>query len=151
MRRPRVLARDEAGRLHSERGKCVEYHDGWGFYAWHGVQVPEKVILSPEQLTKADWSEAANVEVRCVIQEQMGSRFVPEVGGVVIEADLCGTLYEVRLPADPEGVARYVQVQDASTSRPYFLQVPPWVQTAAEAVAWSFQKAVEEYHPAHET
>ena len=35
--------------------------------------------------------------------------------------------------------------------RQYFLRVPPTVQTAAEAVAWSFQLAVEEYGPAHET
>jgi hypothetical protein len=52
---------------------------------------------------------------------------------------------------DPEGVARYVQVQDASTPRQYLLRVPPTVQTAAEAVAWSFQLAVEEYHPGQET
>ena len=63
-----------------------------------------------------------------------------------------GTLYEVRLPADdPERVARYVQVQDASTERQYFLRVPPTIQTAAEAVAWTFQIAVEDYHPAQET
>ena len=52
---------------------------------------------------------------------------------------------------DPERVARYVQVQDASTARQYFLRVPPTIQTAAEAVAWSFQLAVEEYDPAQET
>jgi hypothetical protein len=151
VRRPRVLACDEAGHLHSERGKCVEYHDSWGFYAWHGVQVPERVILAPEQLTKADWSEAENEEVRRVIQERMGSRFVPELGGKVVDRGPYGTLYEVRLPADPEGVARYVQVQDASTTRQYFLQVPPWVKTVAEAVAWSFQLPVEEYGPTQET
>lgn len=36
VRRPRLLAFDEAGRLHSTTGPCVEYRDGWGVYAWHG-------------------------------------------------------------------------------------------------------------------
>lgn len=48
VRRPRVLARDGEGRLHSAMGKCIEYRDGWGFYAWHGVRVPKRVILAPE-------------------------------------------------------------------------------------------------------
>lgn len=48
-------------------------------------------------------------------------------------------------------MARYIQVQDASTDRQYFLRVPPTIQTAAEAVAWTFHLSVEEYHPAQET
>jgi hypothetical protein len=48
-------------------------------------------------------------------------------------------------------VARYVQVQDASTPRQYFLQVPPTTQTALEAVAWSFGLSGEDYHPEQET
>lgn len=152
VRRPRILCRDEVGRLHSATGRCMEYCDGWGFYAWHGVRVPEKVILAPEQLNKEDWSKAENVEVRRAIQERMGGHFVWELGGVVRDTSPRGTLYEVRLPEDdPEGVARYVQVQDASTARQYFLRVPPTIQTAAEAVAWSFQLAAEEYGPAQET
>ena len=51
---------------------------------------------------------------------------------------------------DPERVASYVQVQDASTERHYFLRVPPTIQTAAEAVAWTFQVTVKDYHPAQE-
>ncbi len=151
VRRPTRLVCDSAGRLHSATGPCMQYRDGWGFYAWHGISVPEQVILAPEQLTQVDWSKAENVEVRRVIQERMGERFVRELGGVVIDTSSQGTLYEVVLLDDPEQVARYVQVQDASTARQYVLRVPPTVQTAAAAVAWSFQMAVEEYHPAHET
>ena len=81
----------------------------------------------------------------------MGQRFVPELRGRILDTGPRGTLYEVALPGDPERVARYVQVQDASTASQYFLRVPPTIQTAAEAVAWSFQVAVEEFDPAHET
>lgn len=151
--RPALLVRDEAGRLHSETGKCIEYRDGWGFYAWHGVPVPEKVILAPEQLTREDFLQAPDLEVRRVIWERMGNRFEPELGGYmsVVESGPRGVLYEVELSYGPERRARYVQVQDASTARQYFLRVPPTIQTAAAAVAWSFQMAVEEYGPAQET
>jgi hypothetical protein len=152
VRRPRLLSRDGRGRPHSATGKCVEYYDGWGFYAWHGVLVSEQVILSPERLARDDFLTEPNVEVRRVIQERMGGRFVPELGGVVIDSGPRGTLYEVRLPADdPERVARYVQVQDAAPRRQYFVRVPPTIQTAAEAVAWTFGVSVEAYHPAQET
>lgn len=152
VRRPKVLSCDDDGQLHSATGQCVSYHDGWGFCAWHGVRVPDKVILSPEQLTRDDFLNEPNLEVRRIIQERMGSRFVPELGGRVIESGPRGTLYEVRLPGDdPERVAHYVQVQDASTPRQYFLRVPPRIQTAAEAVAWSFNLSVEEYQPIQET
>jgi hypothetical protein len=151
VRRPRVLIRDAEGRLHSGSGKCLEYPDGWGFYAWHGVRVPEHVILAPETLTREDFLKEWNGEVRRVMQERMGSRFVSELGGQAIDASPRGTLYEVALPNDPERVARYVQVQDATTPRRYFLRVPPTIQTAGAAVAWTFQVAGEDYRPAQET
>jgi hypothetical protein len=113
--------------------------------------VPERVILTPERLTREDFLTEPNVEVRRVIQERMGARFVSELGGVVLDVGPRGTLYEVALLGDPEGVARYVQVQDASAERHSFLRVPPTLQTAAEAVAWTFQVAGEDYHPAQET
>ncbi len=152
VRRPRLLARDAQGRLHSARGKCMEYHDGWGFYAWHGVRVSEQVILAPETLTREDFLNAPNLEVRRVFQERMGERFISELGGRAIDTGPRGTLYEVRLPDDdPERVAHYVEVQDASTERRYFLRVPPTIQTAAEAVAWTFQIPAAYYRPAQET
>jgi hypothetical protein len=93
-----------------------------------------------------------NLEVHRAMQERMGERFVSELGGQVIDASPRGMLYEVRLPEDdPERVACYVQVQDASTERCYFLRVPPTIQTAAEAVAWTFQVGVDDYCPAQET
>jgi hypothetical protein len=152
VRRPKFLAMDAAGLLHNASGKCVEYRDGWGFYAWHEVPVSARIILEPETLTRDDFLQEPNLEIRRIIQERMGERFVAELGGRVLDAGTRGTLYEVRLPKDdPEGVARYVQVHDASTRRTYFLRVPPTVETAAEAVAWTFSLTSEEYHPARES
>jgi hypothetical protein len=91
VRRPRVLSRDEEGRLHSEMGKCLEYRDSWGFWAWHGVRVPEQVILALEVLSREDSLNEEHVEVRSVIQERMGNRFVRELGGQVMDSGPRGT------------------------------------------------------------
>ncbi len=151
VRRPRLLTLDHEGRPHGETTRCVEYHDGWGFWAWHGVEVPEKVILSPDELTREDFLGAWNVEVRRVIQERMGERFVPEIGGKFVDSSSHGVLYEIDIPGDPDRVARYIQVVDASTPREYYLRVPPTMETAAEALAWTFGLSVDEYHPVQES
>ena len=152
MRKPNVLSRDERGRLHSATGPAVTYPDGWSVYAWHGVPVPAWVILRPyDELTREDFLGQTNMEVRRVIQERMGERFVWELNGKYIDGGQRGVLYEVQLPHEWERVARYVHVQDSSTTRMYFLRVPPRIQTAAEAVAWTFGFSEEEYHPIQET
>lgn len=48
VRKPTILSFDEQGRLHSESGRCLQFRDGWGFYAWHGVRRSEQIILPPE-------------------------------------------------------------------------------------------------------
>jgi len=151
VRRPTLLTFDDEGRLHNATGPSVTFQDGWAIYAWHGVCVPERFITAPDELNRDDFFSAENVEARRLIQERMGTRFVEEVGGRFIDGGLQGVLYEVELPEDPERVARYVQVADPSTGREYFLRVPPSIQTAAEAVAWTFGRTPDKYHPATET
>jgi hypothetical protein len=129
----------------------VRCGDGWTVHAWHGISVPERVISAPVQLTAQDWSGTRDVEVRRVIQERMGERFVEELGGEVIDNGPRGTLYKVDLPNDPEEVALYLQVHDMSTERTYYLRVPPTIQTAEEAVAWTFGLKADEYRPIHES
>jgi hypothetical protein len=151
VRRPTLLTFDEEGRLHNSAGPCVEFPDGWAIYAWHGVCVPERVIMAPDELNRNDFFGAENVEARRVIQERMGSRFVEEIGGRFIHGGAQGVLYEVELPEDPERVARYVQVLDPSTGREYYLRVPPSIATAEAAVAWTFGLESREYRPAQES
>lgn len=150
--KPIILEHDEQGRLHSTSGRCLQYRDGWGFYAWHGVRVPQKIALHPEQLTREDWLRQHNVEVRRAIQERLGhDRFVELVGGICIDTGTRGNLIEVDLGGDPEGVAHYVQVRDASTQRQYYLRVPPSIRRADEAVAWTFELDEQDYQPGQET
>jgi hypothetical protein len=151
VRKPRVLGLDAEGRLHNESSPAVEYPDGWGFYAWHGVEVPEHFVRAPETLTRDDFLIQPDLELRRIVQERMDQRFVQEIGARYVDGGDQGVLYEIELPDDPEEVARYVQVQDASTDREYYLRVPPTIQTVEEAVAWTFGLTAGEYRPARET
>ncbi|GHO99623.1 hypothetical protein KSF_096710 [Reticulibacter mediterranei] len=138
VRKPILLERDEQSRLHHASGRCVAYRDGWGFFAWHGVHVPEKLIVHPEAITKEDWMHASDA-VRLVIQERLSDdRFVEMLGGKWIDKGVQGKLIAVCIDEDdPECVVHYVQVQDASTQQRHFLRVPFWINRADEAVAWA--------------
>src|SRR6266567_2175752 len=153
VRKPiRLEERDEQGRWHSVSGMCLQYRDGWGFSAWHGVRVPEKLILHPDQLTKEDWLWEINLEVRRAMEERLGpDRFMELIGAKCIDQGRRGSLMEVDLGYDPERVAHYVQVRDASTQRQYSLRVPPSIRRADEAVAWTFGLDEQDYQPAQET
>jgi hypothetical protein len=153
VRKPVLLERDEQGRLHNASGPCILYRDGWGWYAWHGITVPEQIILHPERLTKWDWIWQRNVEVRRAIQERLGTeRFIELVGGKQIDAGRRGNLIEIDLgPGDPERVAHYVHVQDSSTERQYYLRVPPSITKADDAIAWTFGLSARDYQPGQET
>lgn len=147
VRRPRTLARDAQGQLHSATDLCMEFHDGWGFYAWHGQWVPEKVILAPDSLNRDDFQFARNPAVRRVILERMGERLVSELDGRVIDVGSGGTLYVVPLSDPnlaPDGIVTYLQMEDATTSRQSFRQVPSTMQTADEAVAWTVETTEDE-------
>jgi hypothetical protein len=149
--RPSHIDRDENGRLHSLTRMAIQYPDGWGLYYVHGVRVNEKIILHPEKLTKKDWINEKNTEVRRVIQEVMGERFVKEIGAKEIHKGKLARLYEVKLKDDPERVARYIKVKDSSTPREYYLRVPPTIDNADAAVAWTFGFEIEDYRLEQET
>ncbi len=149
VRKPVILERDEQGRLHCAAGRCVQYPDGWGFYAWHGVRVPERLILHPESIAKEDWLRERDLELRRVMQERMPD-FVQAIGGCRIDQGHYADLYEVSILPDPERVAHYVHVRDSSTRREYYLRVPPTIQDADEGVAWTFGLAKGDYHPSQQ-
>lgn len=145
-RKPTRVERDEQGHLHSSTGMCMQYRDGWGFYAWHGVAVPEELILPPEYLIKDDWVQEKTLDVRRAFQERLGSeRFVELVEGVCIDRGSQGTLIEITLEQDAERVAHYVQVKEPATPHPIFLRVPLSILYADEAVAQTMGNGGLEY------
>ncbi len=96
-----------------------------------------------------------NAEVRRVMLERMGhERFMADLGAEPLHRDACGELFRVDLENDePLVLVRVVN----STPEPdgkrkkYVLRVPPHIQTAREAVAWTFGVPPEMYAPIAET
>lgn len=163
--RPSRVRRDDRARLHSASGPALEYADGMRVYAWHGVRVPREVIDSPESITVASIEAERNAEVRRAMIERFGEeRFVQADGGEVIASDATGRLWRRRSsrpssrwggPPQDEPIVM-VEVLNATpepdgSRRTYFLRVPPTMQTAREAVAWTFGMAGEAWRPAAES
>ena len=141
-------------RLHADDGPAVRFRDGWSIYAWHGVRIPAKLIESPDAITREDLTRETNAEVRRAIMERLGhDRFVHLLDLVEVQTDPdgVGTLLRTR-ELDPVAGAplQFVRVTDPSTGRVYHLSVPPTMETAREAVAWTFGHQAATYAPAIE-
>ena len=46
----RIRQTEAKAGLHREDGPAIQYEDGSGLYFWKGIQVPEQVILRPDQM-----------------------------------------------------------------------------------------------------
>jgi hypothetical protein len=143
--RPQVIRRDQNNRLHSTVGASIVYRDGWELYYVHGVAVPKDWITQKEKLSPETALTWKNVEQRRVAAELIGwDRVLAQVKSRSLGKDDCGELLEVDLPDAPG--SRIVKVV-CGTGRTFCLPVPNSMQTAREAVAWSYDLKAEEYVP----
>ena len=150
-----ILRRDSQHRLHCEDGLACGYPDGWGVYAWHGVRVPEQVIMRPETITVEQIRSESNVEMRRVMIERYSlDRYIDDSGAKIIHSSGDRILYKAELPNDEPIVT--VRVLN-STPEPdgsiksYFIRVPPGITDADAAVAWTFGMDKATYCPQVET
>jgi hypothetical protein len=134
----------------------MAWPDGWAMWMWHGVRVPEKLILHPETYTREDYLKEKNAEVRRAVQERLGDSFPKLLDLIEVDRQKVGTgvhakeaaLLRTREPDPVAGVyIQYVNVLCHSTEREYMLCVPDSIKDAWEAVAWTFGKTKEEYDP----
>ncbi len=153
--RPTEITRDNRGRLHNETGMVMRYADGWGFYAWHGILVPDYVILLPEPIDLEMIEAEPNVEVRRVLIERFGlDNYLKERQVIKIHQDKCGILYRMNLQGDEPVLVVHVvnsSPEPDGSYKEYFLRVPPTMTRARQAIAWTFGLTEEEYEPLSET
>lgn len=158
--RPAQVGFDEAGRLHSDRGPALGFGDGTTIWADHGVVVPSDVIRDPGSITVERIDAETNAEIRRVMTERFGpERLVREGGAELVDEDEIGRLWRRSFSGSrwnpPEPVVM-VEVRNSTPEpdgsvRTYYLRVPPTIQTARAAVAWTFGLQGATYEPVVET
>ncbi len=147
--RHHILRTDDRGRLHSANGPAIAFADGWAYYAWKGVALPAWMIERPQEITAARVDrEHEPVVRRCMIDIMTPERFIREGDAVAVAEDDTGILWTKSWTTWDSWAA--VQVRNGSpepdgTYKQYFLQVPPTVQSARQAVAWTYGLTELEY------
>ena len=147
--RPALFVRD--ARLHREDGPAVAWAGGGArLLFWEGVEVTQRVI--EDYLTAEEILAERNVAVRrAMIARHRYPRFLRDLGAKVVDEDSFGRLYVAANPTggEPLVVVRVVTrtAEPNGTHRHYFLRVPPAIQKAKDAVAWTFDIDPESYAP----
>lgn len=134
------------GRLHCEDGPSIIYPDGFEIYAWRGIVFPKQWIEkkpTPEQAL--NWH---NTEQRRVACEMVGwETILEELEAVTIDKDKdpeIGELVYVNTPgSDPKNFLRVT----CGTGRKFALPVPPEMETARQANAWTWGLEPDQYKP----
>jgi hypothetical protein len=145
-------------RLHCADGPALAWRQT-KIYAWKGVVVPESVILQPPTFAadavRAEQDERLQHALIDIYAHTHGHpRAMRDLGGIMLHEDETGRLWSVnprRRPlADQPGELRLVEVVNG-TAEPdgsrkiYWLRVPPDMQTAQQAVAWTYGLTPKEY------
>lgn len=140
--RPLAVHVDRHMRLHSPAGPALSFADGWRLFAWKGVIVPEGVIEDRASIDgHAIARQADPVLRRCMLEIMTPERFISEGEATCVASDDCGRLWRRRWPNGDVWAA--VEVLNGTPEpdgsiKHYYLQVPPGVRTAREAVAWTY-------------
>lgn len=152
---PKHVSLDHMNRLHNTNGPALIFPDGYKIYALHGVHSPPGYVEEAESVTGRDIELERNIELRRVLIDRFGvERYLRETGAAVVDRSERGTLYRKQQAGDESMMI--VQVRN-STPEPdgsykdYFLRVPPTMQTAQEAIAWTFGLKPDDYDPLVET
>lgn len=135
--RPRIISLDHSERLHSESCPAVEYPDGSGFYAWHGVRVPQRTVVDVDSLTVEIIDAEPNGMLHPVLIEAFGKgRYLSEIGATLAHQEArWGSIYHVG--ADRECTV----LHEMGWCR--FRSVPVFVQTGRQAWAWGLKRRLD--------
>lgn len=138
---PVILSVDQRTRPHNETGPAISFGENrWQLWAINGVIVPEKIVRRDYSLN--DIEVETNVEIRRVMIEAYGlARYMADSGAIEVHRDEYGILYRKWFH-----LAEAIQIVEVINATPepdgsfkrYCLRVPPTMNTAKEAVAWTF-------------
>ncbi|MEG3959645.1 leucine-rich repeat domain-containing protein, partial [Microcoleus sp. herbarium2] len=134
--RPRHLRFDSQNRLHAEGEPAIEFADGWNFYYYHGVRLPEEYgKIHPNQWQSQWLLTEENVELRRVLIEGIGyDRICQDLEAKQIDSWQEYALLQID-NADVEPIC-LLKMTCPSTGFIHALRVPPNLTSAREAIGW---------------
>lgn len=117
--------------------------------------MPEALITNRKKLSPFWIDRTPNAELRRVMIEIYGwEKYLKKSGAKLVHEDDCGKLYRKEV-AESEAIQAVEVVNktpepDGSLQK-YLLRVPPEIQTAKAAVAWTFGLTKSQYELTMET
>ena len=134
--RPRHLRFDSQNRLHAEGEPAIEFADGWKFYYYHGVRLPEKYGKVHPNKWQSQWLLAEkNVEIRRVLIQGIGyDRICQELSAKQIDSWQEYALLQI-YKVDVEPIC-LLKMTCPSTGFIHALRVPPNLRSARKAIRW---------------
>ena len=145
--RPKKVNRDERNRLHGSDSPAVEWENGEKYYLWHGIRVPEKIIMRPHEITKEDIQNERNSEVSRAIAERLGwEEYMERADTVLIDKWFDVKMmnhYELydfkkRFEMTPK-LLKMESPELNDGTRPYYVEpVHPGLKTCQSARRWQF-------------
>jgi hypothetical protein len=143
-------------RLHRADGPALEW-PRTKLYAWKGVLVPEEAIMESQRITPELVYDMRDGSLRQTLIDIYANRHghrrcLRDMGGIVLHEDPTGRLWSLnpaRLLRQP-GDLKMVEVVNGTpepdgSRKTYRLNVPPHVETARQAVAWTYGLEPEDY------
>ena len=153
--RPLKLLLNDAGDFHSDLNEAIRFSDGFKLYFYSGRLMPKDVMTNYDNITIERIEGCRNIEVRQIMVSLYGpQKYIKESGAEVVHKDEFGVLYHKHFT---DGVCEAMVRVTNSTREPdgtwkdYFIRVPPHLETAKAAVAWTFGFDEDEYNPLEET
>lgn len=147
--RPEVFERDTQDRLHGATGPALRFADGWSHYSWKGVRVPAWMIEGRRTITASQVNRERDPVIRrCMIDIMTPARYIASSDAVCVSRDDTGALWLKTWHHWDSWAA--VEVVNGSPEpdgsfKHYFLQVPPTMRSAREAVAWTYGLSEQDY------
>ena len=134
--RPRHLGFDNQNRLHAEGKPAIEFADGWNFYYYHGVRLPDNYgKVHPNQWQSQWLLSEDNAELRRVLIQGIGyDRIIQELSAQQIDSWQEYSLLTID-NADVEPIY-LLKMTCPSTGLIHTLRVPPDLTSAREAIRW---------------
>lgn len=136
--RPAVLEVDAQGRLHNSHGAALEYSDGYGLFALHGVRVEPDFIRKPDTLTVSKIDAVTNQEERRVLIQHYGVARYMQDGNAELVHELPDSyflkglqgakLFRKARPGDSAIIVCQVRnstPEPDGSIKPYFLRIDP--------------------------